>query len=131
MKVQRETLESQKADYEEKLRGLKSYGSELKAMCDKCGTDSEHYQEDLTRIAHDAQFYEAELARVSQELAEADDDLTYRVFKDEAGEWRWHLRASNGRIIADSGEGYRDRGDCLHGIERVKGSVGAPVEDKE
>lgn len=35
-------------------------------------------------------------------------------------QWRWRLRAANGRIIADSGEGYNNRADALHGIELVR-----------
>lgn len=31
------------------------------------------------------------------------------VYLDTAGEWRWRRRAGNGRIVADSGEGYVDR----------------------
>ena len=31
--------------------------------------------------------------------------MTYYYYKDNKGEWRWRLKASNGRIIADSGEG--------------------------
>jgi len=42
------------------------------------------------------------------------------VYKDNRGEWRWRLRASNGRIIADSGEGYKNKQDCEHGIDLVK-----------
>jgi uncharacterized protein YegP (UPF0339 family) len=52
------------------------------------------------------------------------------VFKDSAGEWRWQLRATNNRIIADSGEGYQDKRDCLHGIELVKNAGGAAVKEK-
>lgn len=34
----------------------------------------------------------------------------FAVFQDEAGEWRWHLKAANGRIISQ-GEGHtRPRG---------------------
>lgn len=29
-----------------------------------------------------------------------------RVYKDRKGEWRWRLTSRNGKIIADSGEGY-------------------------
>jgi uncharacterized protein YegP (UPF0339 family) len=36
-------------------------------------------------------------------------------------DYRWRLRADNGRIIADSGEGYRNKTDCQHGIELVRG----------
>lgn len=131
MKADRETLESQRADCEEKLGGLKAYARELKEMAAKHGTEGEHYEDDLMRASHDAQFYESELHRISDELTDATDDLTYHVFKDAAGEWRWHLRASNGRIVADSGQGYNDRADCLHGIELVKSSSNAPVEDKQ
>lgn len=27
-------------------------------------------------------------------------------YRDAAGEWRWRLKARNGRIVADSAEGY-------------------------
>jgi uncharacterized protein YegP (UPF0339 family) len=35
------------------------------------------------------------------------------VYRDDAGEFRWRLRAQNGKIIADSSEGYSRRIDCL------------------
>jgi uncharacterized protein YegP (UPF0339 family) len=44
----------------------------------------------------------------------------FEVFKDRAGEWRWRLRAANGRIIADSGEGYKQRARCLSGLAAVQ-----------
>jgi uncharacterized protein YegP (UPF0339 family) len=31
------------------------------------------------------------------------------VYRDTAGEWRWRVRAHNGEIVGDSGEGYRRR----------------------
>lgn len=30
--------------------------------------------------------------------------------------WRWRLRASNGKIVATSGESYRRRADCIRGL---------------
>ena len=30
----------------------------------------------------------------------------FEIYRDAAGEWRWRLVAGNGRIVADSGEGY-------------------------
>jgi len=53
--------------------------------------------------------------------------VTYYYSKDARGEWRWRLKASNGEIIADSGEGYKNEADCLAAIELVKGSGKAPV----
>lgn len=35
-----------------------------------------------------------------------------------ANDWRWRLRAANHETIA-SGEGYRNRADCLHAIQLV------------
>jgi len=56
---------------------------------------------------------------------------TYYYFKDHKGEWRWHLKAANGRIIADSGEGYKDERECLDDIDRVKASKDARVEKQQ
>jgi uncharacterized protein YegP (UPF0339 family) len=56
--------------------------------------------------------------------------LKYGVYKDAKGEFRWRLKAGNGKIIADSGEGYLGRAECLHGISLVKASADAPVEDE-
>jgi uncharacterized protein YegP (UPF0339 family) len=56
---------------------------------------------------------------------------TFEVFKDVKKEFRWRLKASNGKIIADSGEGYVAKADCEHGIELVKKEApAAKVEDK-
>jgi len=48
----------------------------------------------------------------------------FELFQDAAGEWRWRLVASNGKIIADSGEGYSSKQGAKRGIESVK--QGAP-----
>jgi DNA-binding protein Alba len=52
----------------------------------------------------------------------------YQIFKDAKDEFRFHLTASNGEIIAYS-EGYHTREDCLTGIEVVKNSCNAEIED--
>jgi uncharacterized protein YegP (UPF0339 family) len=53
--------------------------------------------------------------------------MQYIVYKDKAGYWRWQLQAANRKVIADSGEGYVNKSDCLAGITLVKGSSTAPV----
>lgn len=53
--------------------------------------------------------------------------MVYYIYKDASGYWRWRLRAANNRIIADSGESYVNKSDCLHAINLVKGSSVAPV----
>jgi len=56
-----------------------------------------------------------------------EDPMQFRVYQDNGGYWRWRLFAGNNRIVADSGEGYVHKQDCLYGISLVQGSGGAPV----
>lgn len=54
--------------------------------------------------------------------------MKYEYFRSKRNdEWYWRLRAANGQIIAVGGEGYKNKADCLRGIELVKGSGDAPV----
>ncbi len=41
------------------------------------------------------------------------------IYTDSKGEWRWQLYAANSKLIADSGEGYKDKRDCVHGARLV------------
>ena len=43
----------------------------------------------------------------------------FEVYLDKAGEYRFRLKAKNGKIIAVS-EGYTGKAGCLNGIESVK-----------
>jgi uncharacterized protein YegP (UPF0339 family) len=54
--------------------------------------------------------------------------MTSYYYQDASGEWRWRLKSSNGRTLADSGEGYKNLSDCLEDIDRVKASADAPVQ---
>jgi len=56
--------------------------------------------------------------------------MAYYVRRDAANHWRWRLRAANNRIIAESGEAYLNKQDCLAAIPLVKGSGNAPVLDE-
>lgn len=56
--------------------------------------------------------------------------MVYYIYKDVQGYWRWHLLAANNRKIADSGESYYNKSDCLAAINLVKGSANAPVYEK-
>lgn len=43
-----------------------------------------------------------------------------RMFRGENKEWYWHARhKSNHKIMADGGEGYKQRASCLHGINTI------------
>lgn len=55
--------------------------------------------------------------------------MKFKKFVDAQGYWRWHLKAANGRIIADSGEGYTSEWGCDRGIALFKSAANsAPVE---
>lgn len=41
------------------------------------------------------------------------------VYKDKVGEYRWRFYAPNNRIMADSGEGYKNKADCIDGINTL------------
>ncbi|QLG62430.1 HVO_2922 family protein [Halorarum salinum] len=45
---------------------------------------------------------------------------TFEVYEDRVGEWRWRLVHDNGRIIADSGEGYASKQKAKEGLRSVK-----------
>ena len=132
MNDQREVLKTQRARFEERVRGLKSYVRELSEVAAAHGTDEELIADDLTKARADLEFYEREAGHCADALCDHPAARrTFQVYKDSAGEWRWRLVAGNDRIIAASGEGYRDRQDCLHGIELVKDSKEARVEQEE
>lgn len=33
----------------------------------------------------------------------------FEIYRDPTGDWRWRLRARNGRIVADSAEAYASK----------------------
>ena len=41
------------------------------------------------------------------------------IYKDRKGEWRWRIIASNGRKLANSGEGYKRKRDCTRSLNFV------------
>lgn len=58
--------------------------------------------------------------------------MTFELYEDQAGEWRWRLVAANGNIVADSGEGYASKQGAKRGIRSVKeGAPEASVRDLE
>jgi uncharacterized protein len=54
----------------------------------------------------------------------------FEIYKDKSGEFRWKLTHANGKIIADSGQGYKAKEDAVKGISSLKENVpSAIVED--
>ena len=55
----------------------------------------------------------------------------FEIYKDKSGGFRWRLTHTNGKIIADSGQGYMAKEDAIKGISSLKENVpGATIEDK-
>ncbi|WP_436928077.1 HVO_2922 family protein [Halosimplex amylolyticum] len=48
------------------------------------------------------------------------DEDAFEIFEDEAGEFRWRLRASNDEIVADGGEGFASERGARDSVERVR-----------
>lgn len=49
---------------------------------------------------------------------------TFKIYQDAGREYRWRLVAPNGKIIADSGEGYSDRSGARRAAENVRQRIG-------
>lgn len=41
------------------------------------------------------------------------------IYKDVKGEVRWKLTHENGNVVADSGEGYKNLGDCATSLGNI------------
>ena len=57
------------------------------------------------------------------------DSWNFHTYQDTAGEWRWQLVSTNGRIVADSGEGYSSLTAVRDGAQRVKDNAGKATID--
>lgn len=53
----------------------------------------------------------------------------FEVYADNAGEYRFRLKAGNGETVAVS-EGYKTKAACLRGIESVRRNAAAPTVEK-
>jgi len=55
----------------------------------------------------------------------------FEVFKGKAGDFRFRLKAPNGKVICQ-GQGYKTKNACLKGIESIKNNAsGAAVVETE
>ncbi len=73
----------------------------------------------------------ANLENQTEEGYAAQKHPKFEVYKDNAGEFRFRLKAKNGQNIAAS-EGYASEKSCLNGIESVrKNVVDAKIEMEE
>jgi uncharacterized protein len=58
--------------------------------------------------------------------------MKFILYRDKHREWRWRLKAKNGRVLADSGEGYKRKGGARKAAEIVRAGVaGTEIEEQE
>jgi len=68
---------------------------------------------------------------IHKERRFASTPAKFELYKYVKGEFRWRLIAFNGRIIANSDEGYGSKDGAKNGIESVKkNAVSTTIEDK-
>ena len=48
-----------------------------------------------------------------------------QLYRDKKKQWRWRLKASNGRIVATGGESFSSRSSCHHSVLNVWGTFSA------
>lgn len=51
------------------------------------------------------------------------EGLYFFIYQGRDRNWYWRLKAKNNRIIADSGEGYTNKGDCVAIVETIQKQV--------
>jgi uncharacterized protein YegP (UPF0339 family) len=42
-----------------------------------------------------------------------------QLYRDKKDQWRWRLKASNGRIVATGGESFSSRAKCNESVVKV------------
>ena len=53
----------------------------------------------------------------------------FEIYQDAALQYRWRLKAPNGRIVADSGEGYVSRSNARRAAENARRRIGGSSID--
>ena len=74
----------------------------------------------------------APVAAVEDQTAEGFEvckNPKFEVYTDNAGEFRFRLKAKNGEIIA-TGEGYKAKASCMNGIESVKKNADSEIVEE-
>jgi uncharacterized protein YegP (UPF0339 family) len=56
--------------------------------------------------------------------------MKVQVYQDEAGDYRWRLKAENGEVVADSAEGYRHKGYAITMAKKLNPGAELVVDDK-
>jgi uncharacterized protein YegP (UPF0339 family) len=55
--------------------------------------------------------------------AQVKDGLKFEVYKDTAGEFRWRLVATDGKVLATAGQGYQAKASAVSGVKLIQGEA--------
>jgi uncharacterized protein len=56
--------------------------------------------------------------------------MTFQIYADASGKYRWRLVSSNGQTVASSGESFASRANARRAAENVKTGAGsATIEE--
>jgi len=55
----------------------------------------------------------------------------FEIYQDAIGDYRWRFLASNGNILAESGQGFNNRANCEHSIILLKQQVSNALISEE
>lgn len=65
-------------------------------------------------------FRKETMAKTAEPETNEHPNIFVRMFRGENKQWYWHARHKrNHRIMADGGEGYKQRSSCMHGINTI------------
>lgn len=54
--------------------------------------------------------------------------MKFYIYCDKSGKWRWRLKSGNGRVVADSGEGYSREAGAVSAVERLmRAGISKPI----
>ncbi len=53
----------------------------------------------------------------------------FRLYRDKGKDWRWSLFAANGRLVADSGEGYSSKRKAVNAYLRLHRLAGEAMSE--
>lgn len=76
-----------------------------------------------------AEYFLAIYKALEQGEATTPNSGSYELYQDNAGEFRFRLKAGNGEVIAVS-EGYKTKAACRKGIESVRRNAGSPTVEE-
>ena len=54
--------------------------------------------------------------------------MTFHIYEDKDGLWRWYLDDNEDERVANSGKGYKSKRECLLAVLQIKQCHTAPVE---